>query len=72
MPENKTRNVALISAFVYSGISLVVSGLFFIMTLLGSYSWVARVGGAAWVFLLAMIVLMPLVIPAVRKRIQAP
>ncbi|MBI4330074.1 MAG: hypothetical protein HY673_02190 [Chloroflexi bacterium] len=66
-----TKNVALLSAILYTGISLLVAGLFFAVTLAGSYSWVARIGGAAWVFLLSMIVLMPVIIPLVKKRMRA-
>ncbi len=64
------RGVGLVSALIYTGISLVLAGLFFIITLLGDYTWVARIGGAAWVFLLAMIILMPLVTPRVKKRLE--
>lgn len=39
------------------------------VTLSGDYTWVARIGGAAWVFLLAMIILMPIVTPQVKRRI---
>ena len=39
------------------------------MTLVtGDYSWVSRIGGAVWLFLLAMIILMPTVTPLVRAR----
>jgi hypothetical protein len=34
----------------------------------GDYDWVARLGGAAWVFLLAVIILLPTVMPLVRER----
>lgn len=64
----RIQNVALISAILYTGISLIVSGLFLIVTLAGNYSWVARIGGTAWVFVLSMIVLMPVIIPLVKKR----
>ncbi len=37
--------------------------------LTGDYSWVARVGGSGWLFLLSMIILMPSVTPWVRKRL---
>ena len=40
------------------------------MTVLtGDYSWVARAGGGAWVFLLSKIILMPTVTPWLRKRL---
>lgn len=67
----KTPNIAILSAIIYTGISLVAAATFFAVTTLGGYGWVARVGGSAWIFLLSMIVLMPIVIPAVKKRSSA-
>jgi len=66
----KVRSVGFISALVYTSISLVAAGIFLGVTLRGDYNWVARIGGAGWVFLLAMIVLMPLVTQYVKKRYQ--
>jgi hypothetical protein len=63
------KNVGLVSAFIYTGISLLAAGAFLAATLSGSYSQVERFGGTLWVFILAMIILMPLVTPRVRKRI---
>ena len=58
-----------IAAVVYTGLSL-AAGLVFlaITTAFGDYNWVARIGGAVWVFALCMIILMPTVIPLVRER----
>jgi hypothetical protein len=64
------KNMNLISAVIYTGISLLTAGLFVVATLGGNYTAVERFGGAAWVFLLSMIILMPVVIPLVRKKIQ--
>ena len=36
----------------------------------GDYEWVARIGGAGWVFLLSMIILLPTVAPWVKRRVQ--
>ncbi len=64
------RNVGLISAVIYTGITLVVVVLFLVGTALtGKYTLVERAGGAAWVFLLSMIILMPIIIPWVKKRL---
>jgi len=42
---------------------------FLLVTLLtGDYDWVARLGGAAWVFMLAVIILLPTVMPWLRER----
>lgn len=60
-----------VSAAIYTGLSALAAGVFFAVTVLtGDYSWVARVGGSAWVFLLSMIILMPTVTPWVRKRLE--
>ena len=57
------------AALVYTGISFLVALAFWLVTTLaGSYTNVARWGGAAWIFLLMMIVLMPIVIPWMRRR----
>lgn len=65
------KNVGLLSAIIYTGGSLVIAGLFILATLPGQYSDVERFGGAAWVFLLCMIILMPMVIPLVRKKLRS-
>ncbi len=58
-----------LSAAIYTSLSLLAGLLFFLVTLLtGDYSWVARGGGAIWVFGLCMIILMPTVTPWVRRR----
>jgi len=59
-----------VSALIYMTIALTAAGLFLAATTLrGDYTWVARLGGSAWVFLLSMIILMPTVTPWVRKRL---
>ncbi|MBM2825592.1 MAG: hypothetical protein HW402_1256 [Dehalococcoidales bacterium] len=63
-----TRSVGFISALIYTGIALLMAGGFIIVTLFGDYNWVTRIGGASWVFLLAMVILMPIVTPLVKKR----
>ncbi|MHB8085898.1 MAG: hypothetical protein ACYDHZ_08730 [Dehalococcoidia bacterium] len=62
------KNSDIISALIYTGISLLASGIFIVATLSPQYSNVDRFGGAAWVFILSMIILMPLIIPLVKKR----
>jgi hypothetical protein len=54
-------------------ISLGVAGLgalaFLVVTLVtGDYDWVARLGGAAWVFMLSVVILLPTVMPWMRER----
>ncbi len=58
-----------LSAVIYTGVSLLAALAFFLVTLAGDYTWVARLGGAFWIFLLSMIILMPTVTPWVRSRL---
>jgi len=65
-----THRAAIISATIYAGVSLGVAVAFLLVTVLtGDYRWVARLGGAVWVFVLSMIILMPVVIPRVKRTI---
>lgn len=71
----KASSTGFKSALIYTGISLLAAGAFFVATLLGDYPgltpsqlWLTRFGGAGWVFLLSMIILMPIVTPLVKKR----
>ncbi len=60
----------IISAIIYTGIAVLGAGSFLaVTTLSGDYNWVARLGGAGWVFLLSMIILMPTVTPWVKRRL---
>jgi hypothetical protein len=59
----------LLSALVYTAASLAAGGVFLAITISsGEYGWVARLGGAGWVFFLSMIILMPVVIPWMKRR----
>jgi hypothetical protein len=62
------KRPGIISALIYFGISIVAGVLFFVGSLAGNYSIVERVGGSIWVFILATIILMPIVIPRIKKR----
>lgn len=66
------RRPGFISAFIsYTSLSVLVAMVFLVITTLtGDYTWVARGGGAAWVFGLSMIILMPIVTPLVKKRME--
>ena len=64
----KSPRIGLISGLIYTLISLAAAGIFFAITVSGNYTWVARLGGSAWVFLLSMIITMPLVTSIVKKR----
>ena len=64
------KSAGLLSAAIYTAVSLAAALVFFLVTLLtGDYTWVARLGGAAWIFLLSMIILMPTVTPWLRRRL---
>lgn len=58
------------AALVYTAISLAAALLFLAATYATKkpYSLLARFGGAAWVFILSMIITMPLVIPRINKK----
>ena len=59
-----------LAVVIYTGLSLAAALGFVLATLLGDYDWVARIGGAIWVFGLCMIILMPTIIPWVRERMN--
>jgi cytochrome c biogenesis protein CcdA len=64
------QRAVYISALVYTVISLLGAAAFLAATTLrGDYDWVARLGGAGWVFLLSMIILIPTVTPWVKNRL---
>ena len=67
--EAKAAKQALV---VYTALSLVVALIFLVITYVNgnTYTSVARIGGVIWVFILSMIVAMPIVIPAVKKKIM--
>jgi hypothetical protein len=65
------QDAGRLSVAIYTTVSVLAAGVFFALTVLtGDYTWVARLGGSAWVFLLSMIILMPTVTPWVRKRLE--
>jgi hypothetical protein len=69
MPETRYR-VGLISAMLYTSVSLTAAGAFLAVALFtGDYGWVAKLGGATWVFLLSTIILMPTVTPWLKRRL---
>jgi hypothetical protein len=66
----KTSSAAWVSAVIYTGLSALISAVFFILTLRGDYNWLTRVGGSVWIFLLCMIILMPTITPIIKRRSQ--
>jgi Cu+-exporting ATPase len=62
-------NAGKVSAAAYTVLSLIAALAFLLVTLAtGDYSWVARIGGAIWVFGLSMIITMPTLTPWLRSR----
>jgi hypothetical protein len=67
----RAEDAGRLSAAIYTTVSALAVGIFFAITVLtGDYSWVARIGGSVWLFLLSMIILMPTVTPWLRKRLE--
>jgi O-antigen/teichoic acid export membrane protein len=67
--KSAEREVARRSALTCTALSLAAAAMFFtVATLQGGHPEVAHWGGAAWVFLLSMIVSMPLVTARYQKR----
>lgn len=62
------KRPGIISAIIYLGISLIAGIAFFTGTLAGNYTLVERIGGSVWVFLLLTIILMPVIIPRIKKK----
>ena len=66
-PEDAGR----LSVAIYAMLSALAASIFFaVTTLTGDYSWVARVGGSVWLFMLSMSILMPTVTPRVRRWLE--
>jgi len=65
------RSPSTVAAAVYLGLSLLAALAFVgLAALKGERSWAGLVVGAVWVFCLTTILLMPVVIPRVRKRFE--
>jgi len=65
-----TPTMSRLALAIYGGISVLLVAVFLLLTLLSGkdYTPASRYGGAVWVFILGLIITMPLVIPAVRRR----
>ena len=61
-------NVNTVSAVVYTALASLAALVLFVAATAVDYDWVARIGGAGWVFLLTMIILMPIVPSLLRAR----
>ena len=59
-----------LSAIIYISVSLILAGIFLGVSSVLKYPYIARYGGAVWVFLLSMIITMPTITPLVKKRLR--
>ena len=60
------------SAVIDGTVAIAAAAVFLAVTsFAGDYTWVARLGGAGWVFLLSMIILMPTVMPWLKRKLTA-
>ena len=70
-PELFEKQVAHRSAWIYLPISFGAAFLFLLAArLVGGYPPVALIGGAAWVWLLSLIVSMPIITARVKKSFR--
>jgi hypothetical protein len=65
------KRIGAVSALIYTGVSLLAATVFLLLTLLRTYTGIERIGGTLWVFILSMIILMPLVTPIVKKKLNS-
>ena len=63
-------NINTVSAVVYTAMAALAAAVLFGVATAADYDWVARVGGAGWVFMLTMIILMPTVPSLLRGRVS--
>ena len=54
-------NINTVSAVVYTACAALAGAALFAVATAAGYNWVARIGGAGWVFMLIMVILMPTV-----------
>ncbi len=71
MPED-TQKAAMRTATIFSlAFGLVLAAVFFAITsLTGNYNAITRYGGSVWVLILAIVIALPTVAPAIKKRMR--
>jgi hypothetical protein len=70
LKEYTMKKTNMISAVIYLGAAVLLSGIFLLGTFGGNFTALDRIGGAIWVFILSTIIFMPIVITAVKKRMN--
>jgi hypothetical protein len=69
MAEDYLKKALRVSYLVSFGFALILGGGFFLITSIsGDYNVLASYGGAAWVFVLALIIALPTVTPIMKRR----
>jgi YHS domain-containing protein len=63
-------NINTVSAVVYTAGAALAGVVLFVAATAADYDWVARIGGAGWVFMLMMVILMPTGPSLLRGRIS--
>ncbi len=63
-------NINTVSAVVYTACAALAAAVLFGVATAADYEWVARIGGAGWVFMLMMVILMPTVPSLLRGRVS--
>lgn len=67
---SSTKDGGRLGALASLAASLLAGLVFLAAAWLGGYGWVARLGGAAWVFGLSVIILLPTLMPLLRERAE--
>ncbi len=68
-PEDQLKQAMRVAYAISFGTAVALAGIFFAYTsLAGGYNILARYGGAVWVFILSLIIALPTVSPAVKRR----
>ena len=62
-------NVNSVSVVIYTTGASLAAVIIFGLATAADYDWVSRIGGAGWVFLLTMIILMPIVPSLLREQV---
>lgn len=62
------KSVSFMGKAISAGISVTGAGLFFVFTSAGEFTMVERIGGAGWVLLLSMIILIPVITSLMKRR----
>ncbi len=63
-------NINTVSAVVYTACAALAAVVLFGVATAADYNWVARLGGAGWVFMLMMVILMPTVPALLRGQVS--